>query len=399
VADYLVPASGPEDWRALLAAPRLHWRTGASAFELATSWHGRRAPPSSVEALLAAAGDPQPAALEVILGIPEHKTPLAGGSRPSQTDLLCICRRPAGGLVVVAVEGKAEEPSGPEVQEWLKDKPPSRNVRLAAICETLGLDASSVGALRYQLLYRATAAIIEAKKFGADTAVMVVHSFSPHNSHFPDFALFVDALGRHGCVPGELCDLGLRSGVRLYAGWAPDAPAVEARPAGAVGVAGLALDWLETHYRAQRAFNERDIEAALQRRLIDLIDERRLPLRVLNGYPIERQPGRQALCVDLAVLGPDDSVELAIELKYEPSHARADIWPTKFPVVSWSEVIGDMERLKRWVGAGNASAGLGAFIDEGRHFAARPAPAGATWETWTLGASNGPHPAILVSRF
>lgn len=383
----------------MLAAPRLHWRTGASAFELATSWHGRGTPPSTVQGMLATAGDPDLAALEVVLGIPERKTPLAGGSRASQTDLLCICRRPVGGLVVLAVEGKAEETSGPEVREWLKDKPPGGNVRLSAICETLGLDVSTVGELRYQLLHRATAAIIEAKKFAADTAVMAVHSFSPHHSHFRDFELFVKALGAPEPRPGKLYDLGLRSGVRLYTGWAADAPAVEARPADAVGVAELAFDWLATHYRPQRAFNERDIEAALQRRLTDLIDERRLPLRVFHGYPIERQPGRQALCVDLAVVGPDDSVELAIELKYEPSHARADIWPTKFPVVSWSEVMRDMGRLKRWVDEKQACAGLGAFIDEGRHFTARPAPPGATWGTWTLGASKGPHPAVLISRF
>jgi len=36
---------------------------------------------------------------------------------------------------------------------------------------------------------------------------------------------------------------------------------------------------------------------------------------------------------DLALVSPDGPVVVAAEFKYEPSHRRADILRTKFPVV------------------------------------------------------------------
>lgn len=103
----------PTGWRPLLAAPDLHWRTGASAFELASAGYGRRTPPGRVRELLDSAGIAELAGLEIVIGLPERKTDLAAGGRGSQTDLVCLARRADGPLVVLGVEGKAEEPSGP----------------------------------------------------------------------------------------------------------------------------------------------------------------------------------------------------------------------------------------------------------------------------------------------
>jgi hypothetical protein len=86
---------------------------------------------------------------------------------------------------------------------------------------------------------------------------------------------------------------------------------------------------------------------------------------------------------------------LVIEFKYEPSHRRDDIWPNKFPVVQWVEVLKvlkDIARVKGWVAEGRTVAGLSLFVDEGRYFRSREAPGGAQWEDWAEG------PAVLVSR-
>jgi hypothetical protein len=44
--------------------------------------------------------------------------------------------------------------------------------------------------VRYQLLHRTASAVIEAERFGARHAVMLVHSFTEENLWFDDFAEF-----------------------------------------------------------------------------------------------------------------------------------------------------------------------------------------------------------------
>ena len=66
--------------------------------------------------------------------------------------------------------------------------------RLAALCELLGLEACPVD-IRYQLLHRTAAAIIEAEKFDAKHVGMIVHSFSPTRRWFSEFSQFAILLG------------------------------------------------------------------------------------------------------------------------------------------------------------------------------------------------------------
>src|SRR5690349_14746491 len=118
-----VPSHGPSDWRWLLAKPGLHWRHGASAKALADAWEAGDPWPPEVRA---AVGE-----LELLLALPEHQTPLPGGARASQTDLLVLARRPAGPQVVIAVEGKVAEPFGDHtVAEW-RTQSDTREPRLA----------------------------------------------------------------------------------------------------------------------------------------------------------------------------------------------------------------------------------------------------------------------------
>src|SRR4051795_9919170 len=90
---FYLPTIGPQDWQWLLAKPGLHWKHGASAMALAEAWEATPAWPVEVASALAAVGLGD---LELIAAFPEHETPLPGGSRASQTDLLVFARRPAG---------------------------------------------------------------------------------------------------------------------------------------------------------------------------------------------------------------------------------------------------------------------------------------------------------------
>lgn len=60
--------------------------------------------------------------------------------------------------------------------------------------------------------------MIEAKRFGAVHAVMLVHSFSRENSWFEDFAAFVSLFGEE-CVLRKLVRTKAEGGFPLHLGW------------------------------------------------------------------------------------------------------------------------------------------------------------------------------------
>jgi hypothetical protein len=214
VGKVFIPAKAADDWRSLLADPDRHWRTGYSARTLAHCWQEADDFPPSVRQALESSG--AFAGLELLLAIPEVKTPLPGGSRPTQTDLLALARCDAG-LISVAVEGKAAEPFGPTLGEWQTDGE-GRQVRLAFLLETLGLRGPLDPSIRYQLLHRTAAAVLEAQRFLAPHAVMLVQAFGLAEQSFADFAAF-SALFEAQASVGQVVTVGQRGGVSLYLGW------------------------------------------------------------------------------------------------------------------------------------------------------------------------------------
>jgi hypothetical protein len=104
---------------------------------------------------------------------------LPGGSRASQTDLFALARS-GSDLISIAVEGKVAEAFDTTVGEWLdrraaeqakrgRTRQPSAQTRkrLAFLCELLQLEEGDILDLRYQLLHRTAAAILEAQRFAA----------------------------------------------------------------------------------------------------------------------------------------------------------------------------------------------------------------------------------------
>jgi integrase len=71
--------------------------------------------------------------------------------------------------LVVGVEGKAREPFGTTVAAW-NNGGWGKRTRLADLCERLDLDPEAVGELRYQLLDRTLATLLEAARYGVPWA-------------------------------------------------------------------------------------------------------------------------------------------------------------------------------------------------------------------------------------
>jgi hypothetical protein len=124
-----------------------------------------------------------------------------------------------GGLLSIAVEGKVNESFGPTVAEWEPAATPGRSERWSALWRLLVVDEKCDATARYQLFHRTASALIEARRFRASAAGVVVHSFTPDHASFGDFQQFARLLGGAVRAPGELIALGQREGISLYLGW------------------------------------------------------------------------------------------------------------------------------------------------------------------------------------
>ena len=188
MATLLVPASRLGDWKRLLTDPDRQWRRGDSARALACCWQAAGGLPVNVRAVLRKIeGFYQ---IEALIAVPEHQVPLPGGTRSSQNDVWVLARTPDD-LVSMAVEGKVAGPFGPCVGEWLTGASAGKLERLEFLCGLLGLHFPPPPDICYQLLHRTASAVIEANRFHARHAVMLVHCFSRTNKGFSDYERFL----------------------------------------------------------------------------------------------------------------------------------------------------------------------------------------------------------------
>lgn len=216
MAKFYAPAETVEDWR---IRPQ-HRVEGRSAVRLHQAWQGARDFPTSVRSVLE--GSRWFKNLEMLAGFPEHAVALNGQGGPSKTDLFVLARSRRG-LVSIAVEGKAGEPFGRPVRVWRDGLLGSSRRRLAGICAHLELSTPEVKEIRYQLLHRTASALIEAERFYASEALMLVHSFHENDAGFEDYEAFIGLMNPDARPKiNRIVSLGERRGIPLYAGWVSD---------------------------------------------------------------------------------------------------------------------------------------------------------------------------------
>lgn len=205
----------------MLENPEKQWRSGYSARTLAHAWeaaHGHF--PHEIKQMLADSENERFGNLEMLLAFPEWKVYLPPRGHASQNDLFILAKGDQG-LVTIMVEGKVEEPFGKMLAGWLKQPTPGKLQRLAFIQSKLGLKGSLPRTIRYQLLHRVTCAVMEAERFGARSAMMLVHSFSQECMWFDDYQAFMSLFGRTSVTPGKLYQIAeVNGGIFLFCGWA-----------------------------------------------------------------------------------------------------------------------------------------------------------------------------------
>lgn len=155
----------------------------------------------------------------------------------------------------------------------------------------------------------------------------------------------------------------------------------------AVEIFYCTLRWLQQNYFSFRFYTERDVVWTIQQHAVQLSEDRQLGIKVFNDHPIILNDKRAR--VDLAFVDKHDLTVLALEFKYEPSHQRKDILPTKFPVVFWAEVKKDIDRIHCFVESGKAQAAFSVLIDEGGYFRKRLPPYRSRWIDWDCGTIRG----------
>ena len=214
-----VPLLKPEDVIPHLGKPT-HWKQGRSAKAVADSWFQANDLPPRVRAVLEQSPDFKGA--ELVDAWLERCTDLGDrrGSA-SQTDLLAVLGI-GDELAVMGVEAKVTESFGPLVSEWIGNGSEGKEDRLQRLCLMLGFDPSDVGNLRYQLFHRTAAAILEARRYRARKAVLMVHSFCEDATGLADFLTFFEQMGVRGAGRDFVSEPKQVGGIELWIGWTSD---------------------------------------------------------------------------------------------------------------------------------------------------------------------------------
>lgn len=213
-----VPATKPEDWKACLAEKDKQWKTGYSAKTLAYCWQEVDGFPNEIKSVFQKSRYELFRKAELLLAFPEYKVPLKGGNRASQNDIFILARAMEE-LIAITVEGKVSEPFGETVGEWKKTNSKGRKDRLQYLSDILELpQGKDIDIIRYQLLHRTASALIEARRFNAKYALMLVHSFSQSDEWFDDYKNFLLLYNVHAKINGLLFAKNL-NGIELYFSW------------------------------------------------------------------------------------------------------------------------------------------------------------------------------------
>jgi len=215
---FFIPSKGPESWKEFLADPEKQWKQGYSARSLAYCWEESKGFPKNIIKVFNESAIQLFNNIEFLLGIPEHKVELPGNGPESQNDIFVLARS-GNELITIAVEGKVSEPfSNQTVTEWLTEVSKNKEVRIEGLANILALSVDKLLPIKYQLVHRTASALLEADRFCAKHALMLVHSFSQEHKWFEDYASFASLYGNE-VKPDSIVHAGSVNGRELYLGW------------------------------------------------------------------------------------------------------------------------------------------------------------------------------------
>lgn len=169
---------------------------------------------------------------KLLIGVVEHRVELDTVKTPSQNDLWCMVLTDSG-QVSVAVEGKSGEDFDKTLADWIGQGSLGKERRLAFLCDVLKIQAKPDLAHRYQLFHRAASAILEARRWNVDKAVMLVQSFSESQTSWQDYVKFAALLGVSVARNTVSAPVSVDAG-RLYLAWVDSPLASDASAAHAL---------------------------------------------------------------------------------------------------------------------------------------------------------------------
>ncbi|MBV8358174.1 MAG: hypothetical protein JO189_09605 [Deltaproteobacteria bacterium] len=219
-----IATRGIASWRARLAGPERQWKRRYSAFETAVSWEfackSKSGLPAPIYRLFQQS---QYGEAVLIFAVAEHKVDLPGGIAASQCDVWAVLQTPLG-MLSLAVEAKAGEPFGDAILgRWLEagesdEAKRNRRERWNYIRSHLP-ELDFYPEVRYQILHRCAAAVIEAKRLGYHHAAFVVQVFDAPATSFQDYTVFCKALGIDPAPRGKFATTSVKD-ISLSVGWA-----------------------------------------------------------------------------------------------------------------------------------------------------------------------------------
>ncbi len=222
-----ISTRGAASWRERLAHPDRQWKRRFSAFEAAVSWerasHSKSGLPVEIQQLFSTEYFGE---VSLLLGIAEHQVPLPAGRAQSQCDLWAILTSTKVGQISLAVEAKANEAFGDEnLNDWFvsgksEQSRINRQKRWQYIADHLP-SSNSYHSIRYQLLHRCAASVIEAKRFVCKHACLIVQAFHSPSQSFDEYKHFCTALN----IPATRGQMHMTQvgEIALHIGWA-DSP-------------------------------------------------------------------------------------------------------------------------------------------------------------------------------
>jgi len=206
---------GSEGWREFLAHPPRHWKDNRAARRLAEAWEASA--PHPPPPLRAAFAETPFQEFEPFVAIPAYEVDMPGRHRAARSDLLVVGAT-GDELAIVMMQGKVRSSLGPHVDEWLHNPSPGKLVRLGFLTRTLELTDPIPETISHQLLHRAAAPLLEARRLRIPRAAMIVAAFGPTDECHEEFEEFARLLGVTG-ARGRLERSPLHEGPELWLSW------------------------------------------------------------------------------------------------------------------------------------------------------------------------------------